>query len=196
MHGACFDIYLSSPDQKIREVSRARIIQTCQIAKELKLGRIVFHTNYLPTVMFNPYIDNWLIENQLFWIEIIKEFDLKILIENSFDQDPELILRLIEAVNSDNIGICLDIGHCNLSKTSIKNWIEKLKDHIIQLHINDNNGILDRHLAVGDGIINWEDVSNLISLNRLEPIIVFEMYTLSDIRRSIEFINKKDLFSF
>ncbi len=196
MHGACFDIYLSSLDKRIREISRERIIHSCKIAEELKLDRIVFHTNYLPSIMFSPYIENWIIENKMFWTEIINKFDLKILIENSFDQAPELILRLMKEVDSEKIGICLDVGHCNLSNTEMKSWFEQLKDYIFQLHLNDNNGKIDKHLAVGAGTINWKDVSELIKLNGLEPNVVFEMYQLSDVLSSIKFLEKYEYYPY
>lgn len=196
MHGAFFDVYLSSPDKKIREISRERIIHTCKIAEALKLGRIVFHTNYLPSIMFSPYIENWITENKLFWTEVINAFNLTVLIENSFDQDPELILRLMKEVDSEKMGICLDVGHCNLSKTKMKMWFERLKDYIFQLHINDNNGRVDRHLAVGAGTVNWQDVSDLINLNGLEPVIVFEMYQLSDVLSSNEFLEKNHYYPY
>jgi sugar phosphate isomerase/epimerase len=50
--------------------------------------------------------------------------------------------------------LCLDVGHANTNEGSTK-YIEKFADKIVCVHIHDNNGKYDEHLAIGTGTINW-----------------------------------------
>ena len=47
MHGAFLDVTVHSSDAKIREVSQLRVRQSMDIAKEMGLRGVVFHTNRL-----------------------------------------------------------------------------------------------------------------------------------------------------
>lgn len=54
-------------------------------------------------------------------------------------------------------GFCLDTGHMLLVGKRFESFVPILGKRLKVLHINDNDGILDRHLAPYAGQINWED---------------------------------------
>ena len=59
--------------------------------------------------------------------------------------------RLFEAIDDDNFGVLLDIGHYNLStylykKQDLKEFIQLFKRKIFQIHIHHNDGSDDQHL--------------------------------------------------
>lgn len=71
------------------------------------------------------------------------------------------------AGNSDNLKICLDIGHANIpaSSKAPKSWsdpigtfVQKFGDRIVHFHIHDNFGKNDDHLIPGEGSIDWQMV--------------------------------------
>jgi len=67
-------------------------------------------------------------------------------------------LRLLEHVKNDNLGIVLDTAHLHAQKEILPLSVEKLKDKISYLHVADNDGKVNEHLAVGKGTIDWEGV--------------------------------------
>ncbi|MEG1806072.1 MAG: sugar phosphate isomerase/epimerase, partial [Clostridia bacterium] len=59
--------------------------------------------------------------------------------------------KTIETIGSDNLGICWDVGHLNLTKTysvleTPEHFVEIAGKYIKALHIADNDGRTDQHL--------------------------------------------------
>jgi sugar phosphate isomerase/epimerase len=65
--------------------------------------------------------------------------------------------QVFNNVPSTHLGLALDIGHANLLEGGVESWIEAFPEKIFHLHLSDNDGVLDQHLAVGDGSINFGD---------------------------------------
>lgn len=66
------------------------------------------------------------------------------------------MLRLIEHVGHDNLGVVLDTGHQNAQKEILPLAVHKLGKRIKYIHASDNDGRENEHLAVGRGTIDWE----------------------------------------
>ena len=85
---------------------------------------------------------------------------IKIAIENMlphlFFGDFNDLLNLINQFDSENLGICLDTSHANLSK-GVLEAVRKFGPRIISLHISDNYGNEDSHFPLGEGSINWNE---------------------------------------
>jgi sugar phosphate isomerase/epimerase len=64
------------------------------------------------------------------------------------------ILWLLGAINSKNVGFCLDTGHGYLSG-DLDRQAFRLSGHLKMLHVHDNNGKGDLHLPPGRGDIAW-----------------------------------------
>ncbi len=92
------------------------------------------------------------------------------------------IKDIIDGVNSDKVGVCLDTCHLNDSGVDINNFDEYLNlfdknigiDKIFCVHLNDSKNILgshkDRHENLGYGTIGFEALINVIYNERLENI--------------------------
>lgn len=157
-HGAFFDVLPVSADQKVREISDLRIRQSIAAAKNIGARAIVFHPNYNPFLNSESYIKGWVEANAAYWGSVLEQNpDLNIYLENMFDRTPEVLEQLSEKLcKYENFGICLDVGHAFLSKTPLTVWAKHLGRFVKHVHINDNDGISDLHLAWGDGIIPKE----------------------------------------
>jgi sugar phosphate isomerase/epimerase len=69
----------------------------------------------------------------------------------------------------------LDIGHHHVfGKKPLKEWVETLGKKIMELHLHDNNGEEDTHLAIGKGNADFASLFQLIKENGLSPIITLE----------------------
>ena len=80
--------------------------------------------------------------------EYLKGTDMVICIENlvEFTYTADELLKIVNAVDSDNIGICLDTGHLNLTLKNQEEFIKKAGKHLKALHIADNEGNADQHM--------------------------------------------------
>ena len=59
MHGAFYDVSVFSYDPQIREISKLRMRQSMEIAQELSVKGVVFHTNW------NPMLSNIVYDDQV-----------------------------------------------------------------------------------------------------------------------------------
>jgi len=121
--------------------------------------------------------------------EIAKDYDLKLTIENlppkclaDMTTKIEDILVIIQQIQEDNVGICLDSGHGFIASMDFYRSISKAGNKLFETHFHDNLGkisnsnfINDLHQPCGIGTINWVDIiSGLKKINFRNPV-VFEI---------------------
>ena len=195
LHGVFYNINLDSLDPKIKKISQERAEESIRIAKELSCEGVVFHTNYIEWIKSGLYRDRWVKENREFYLYLINKYqDINIYIENMFDDSPYMLKRLVEACGSERIRVCLDVAHANISNTSIKTWFDVLSGYIKHIHINDNDSLNDSHLALGDGVINYEYVFSLINRLKSKPSVLIEVDGLDKINRSLGYLKEHGLW--
>ncbi len=158
MHGAFLDVTVFSRDSRIREISELRMKQSMEIAKEIGARAVIFHTNVNAFLVENRYKERVVSYTAAYLKELLQEYaGISIYLENMFDNDPEILREISEELTDfENYGVCLDYAHANISATPLSVWVERLRPYIRHLHINDNDGKSDLHLAVGEGEIDWE----------------------------------------
>lgn len=91
---------------------------------------------------------------------VLKNSGVKIGIENEQANVIETIddtLRMLKELGSTHIGALLDLGHANMeSYMTVSDAIRKLSSWLVHMHADDNDGLVHRHLPIGEGGINWE----------------------------------------
>ncbi|MEM4524665.1 MAG: sugar phosphate isomerase/epimerase, partial [Archaeoglobaceae archaeon] len=58
---------------------------------------------------------------------------------------------LKEILDETNLALTLDIGHYNVSRCDF--FIENF-ERVVNIHVHDNNGKRDEHIALGKGIVD------------------------------------------
>ena len=189
LHGAFLDITVSSSDPMIRNASDYRVRQSLDIASRLKVKGVVFHTNYLTDFKSIPYRDSWVEINTKYWdMMCLEHKHLNIYLENMFDDTPELLSRVAQNLSdTENFGVCLDIAHAFLSRVPIEEWVSSLSAHIRHIHINDNDGLQDLHMAVGAGKIDWNVLKNP-ELFTASPSVLIEVSGKDKLKKSCSYL--------
>lgn len=94
--------------------------------------------------------------------------------------NPYQAVAIIDALNREAgkacFGLCLDTGHLHLLKGDERVYIPMLGKRIKALHINDNDGIDDRHVAPYNGTIIWQDVCDMLAKIGYEGDLSFETF--------------------
>ena len=85
------------------------------------------------------------------------------------------LLRLIEGLG-EHVGILLDVGHCNISDTDPAAEAHLAGDKLLELHLQDNEGIPgeDQHLLPGLGTIDWEALLDALDAMGYSGLRTFE----------------------
>ena len=86
--------------------------------------------------------------------------------------------------NVDNVGICLDTGHAHITG-NLEEFLDKLP-RIKHIHVHDNHGEKDEHLAAYDGSINWSIFLKKLEVMGYNGWIVAENYQLSDAVKTLK----------
>ena len=104
-------------------------------------------------------------------IPAIKKYGVTVCLENMFTvnrrkvyaaicQNPDEVNRYIDTLNEmageKCFAFCLDTGHALLVGSDIYNVIKKIGHRIEALHIHDNDGWDDQHLAPYMGKLDWD----------------------------------------
>jgi sugar phosphate isomerase/epimerase len=194
LHAPFIDLSPGSPDPAIRALTRQRFEQVLKLVPIFKPKTVVCHTGY-DWKRYWPMRDSW-IENSLkiwSWLgACIKNEGSQLLLENVYEHDPDDILILLESLKNQKVGFCLDIGHQTVfSRSSLAKWIESLGPYLRQLHLHDNCGERDDHLALGNGSINFPKLFKLLKFTKNDLLtITFEPHKEQDLWPSLEFFKK------
>ena len=156
-----------------------------QIAAEMGVKTITVHVGNEPRHPDHP------VERQFDFIKrsldellpFAESLGIIICIENIWYQlsTPERLLAVKKEFPTDALGFCYDSGHANLmdkgrnnpDSNPFKAWgnvppqfddhiLEKMMPHVVNCHLHDNNGIVDQHVNIGRGNIDWPHIVGLL----------------------------------
>ncbi len=198
LHGSFYDIVVSSSDKAIREASQMRVRQSLCVARTLGVRGVVFHTGTIGNFKNRPYETGWLSGNVSFWREVCEEYgDLQIWMENMFDTTPDLLRALAEQMaDVPNFGVCLDYAHARVFGGDPGEWLSQLAPFIRHMHINDNDGLADLHLAVGKGVIDWKTFDAQVRSLENAPSVLVETTRLSRQKESLAYMEEQRIYPF
>jgi len=103
---------------------------------------------------------------------------------------PDDAKREIDELNAlagkEVFGFCLDTGHANLLHHDIRSFILTLGDRIKCLHIHDNNGQGDQHLAPITGTLDWQDFLEAMHDINYSGDLSFETFNQTNLAMNVD----------
>ena len=198
LHGAFLDVTVHSQDRRIYEVSLFRVRQSMEIAMELGLRGVIFHTNQIPNFRTPFYVQHWVDSNREFWRMLLEEYPkLEIFIENMFDQEPDMLHRLAaEMEGQPRFGVCFDYAHASAFGENIERWAELLLPYTKHMHINDNDFQVDLHQSVGSGKIDWLQFNDLLKRCGTDTSVLVEVNGLQKQEESLQYMKEHGIYPF
>lgn len=86
------------------------------------------------------------------------------------------LIRIAEATGADNVALCLDTGHANMSGIDSASFIRQAGSKLQALHIADNLGSNDDHiLPYGRGTVKWTEVMKALRETAYHGLFNFEV---------------------
>ena len=85
--------------------------------------------------------------------------------------------KILERLGSHSraaYGFVLDTGHANIDG-DLKDIQDHIGDHLISLHLNDNDGKGDSHLAPGEGNVDWATVARILKDGEFQGVVMYEI---------------------
>ncbi len=87
----------------------------------------------------------------------------------------DALLRLFENVSSDNLGALLDVGHAIMQGEDEVVVLQKMKDHITHIHLDDNYGDYDRDMPPGS-VHNFQPFLQKLDAIGYKGVIGLDIY--------------------
>jgi len=180
-HGPFFGLDIASMDKHISSFSMDCMVRGVEVTRALGGNLMVIHTGYSPFFSRGGrrhWFRNWGKRVRPL-IERAKSAGVTIALENTWDDLPEILVRLRSLCGSDDVGFCLDTGHVNcFSRHSLKRWWKTVGDFVEVLHLHDNYGNSDDHLVPGKGTFDFGELAEHLesrdSIPRLDLEVSWE----------------------
>lgn len=155
-HAPFSELCPAAIDRKVRQITAQRYTQAIRAAEDLGIHRIVIHGGFVPQVYFPEWFHS---ESVRFWKEFLASSPagLVIALENVMEPDPRILRDIVEEVDDPRLGICLDVGHANLTGVPLSQWLEVCAPRLVHFHIHNNDGKSDLHAPLPDGVIPMTD---------------------------------------
>ena len=192
MHGVFFDIAMTSTDEIIRNRSRVLMNNSMEIAANLGVKGVVFHTGINPGLWNRSYLDGWL-DTAATWLDkLAKEYShIEIYIENTFDKEPGVLTSLIDLLSHrKNVKLCLDYGHALLTDTEDEEWVRQMAPYVGHIHLNDHDMKEDLHLAPGKGLIDFERFEDLMEEYEVDTQVLLELNGAQEQLEALKYMTK------
>lgn len=191
VHAPFADINIASPSKPMLNASIKRLEQSMAYASDLNAQLWVFHPGAKTGISsFYPNQD-WKQNTQTIQKihETAEKHGLNTAIENLPEKygfimrKPQDFQKFYKETGLNDVGITLDIGHANLENQTI-NFLRKLPDKIVHMHISDNMGENDQHLGIGYGKIDWQQFAETLHEIAYDKTIVIE--AIEHVKESIQ----------
>ena len=102
---------------------------------------------------------------------------VRLLVENLMSEPttPERLCTILDLGHQKNVGICLDLGHANIT-VGVASAIATVGSRIATVHVHDNHAVKDEHLWPGEGNIDWAAAVTALKALPAPPAAVLELH--------------------
>ena len=199
------------------EVCKQHIKRSIECCSYLGVEWIVMHHIFDPKSMWGSSLSGLEFNLRYFaeFLEVAEKYNVGIAIENQtchpfyreseYARSIEELLQLVDKLGGDHVGVCWDVGHCNVSAAfegaeHLSKQSELIKlcgDRIKATHIHDNNAkkysklykinantslkdpwcALDEHIMPYQGDVDWDDVIKGLDSIHYNRYFTYETHT-------------------
>jgi sugar phosphate isomerase/epimerase len=192
-HFPFMDLSPGSPESAIRELTLRRFRQVLPIIPLFRPKVAVCHTGY-DRRRYGFMRKSWLDRSTEVWSDLGKalaEEGCLLVLENVYEEGPQEMAELLESLRAFGVGFCLDTGHqAAFSRAPMTEWIKGLSSYIRHLHLHDNAGFCDDHLALGRGTVDFEAFFRELKRANVHPAITLEPHREEDVLPSLRVLGE------
>lgn len=183
-------IDITSPDPQARDFAAKELIKAAEAAAILNVRYFVIHPG--PENATLPDSERfWRLQNAVGVLNQTflrcKQLGVGLVLENMlphlFAGRTRDLLWILGALDTCEVGICLDTGHAHLGE-DLPAVVHKLSGHLWMMHASDNRRHRDDHLPPGDGTINWPALLEHLEELRFNGTFILEINSSGE-RKSI-----------
>lgn len=190
LHGAFYDLKPSAHEPDALALTRTRHRQSLEVAATIGCDMMIVHSDF-PLREPEPIAKRDLAARLVDYFGGLAAeaapYGVTIVIENIFDRDPRQLADLARAIDVPNLGLSLDVGHAHLSAPlPLDRWVHGMQPYLRHVHLHDNDGIHDRHWAMGDGNIVYRSFFEAVTTIVNPPRVTVETLLRGSAWRTVD----------
>ena len=164
VHGPFSDVNLATFDPGTRKYAIKTFLEIIDICARLGIGPVTVHPGVIGPIQHwdRPRALRLTRESLEMLTREANDNSMLIALENMPDMrftTGQTAKEMLEFMDGLEMGMCFDIGHAHT--TGQMSEMMALKEKFINVHIHDNNGDKDSHLALGEGTIDFSVLKEL-----------------------------------
>ena len=210
LHGPFWGFTLDMADPEIRRIVQSRIDTALSALSRVLHGRggghMVLHSPYTTWHGFNRWT------NQCDAAGIMERTHatlapavaraeaegIDIVLENCEDIDPTERVALAASFNSPALRVSLDTGHAHYARGAtgappVDAFVRAAGAALAHVHLQDADGVADRHWQIGKGNIHWPAVFAALGEMPVLPRLILEMADARDVQPSARWLQAQGL---
>jgi len=194
LHGPFIDLSPGSTDPAVGALTKHRFEQVLKLVPLFKPKAVVFHAGY-EEKRYGYMKEKWIENSVQLWSWLgarMGDEGALMMLENVYENGPEDIQVVFESLGQQNIGFCLDTGHLSaFGQAPLDKWLVSLGSYLGQIHLHDNHGNKDEHLALGRGNIDFQLLFRYLKTRKHKPpIVTLEPHQEEDFLPSLKYMEK------
>jgi len=195
-HGPLYDLNPGSLDPTVRDYTKLCYLRGVEVARALGADKIVYHTAYNP-LLPDGVLKGWKSLAAPVWksvLEAAARDGISVCLENSYEPSVEFFKDLFDTFGDGTAAMCFDPAHVHLySRDGQSAWMVRMGHQVTHIHLNDNAGKSDDHLALGEGNIPYRSFLKEVCDICGESTVVLEML-LERALQSVDYLREIDLW--
>jgi sugar phosphate isomerase/epimerase len=187
LHAPFFDLAPGALDARILAVSREKLKRAFALIPLFRPRAIICHLNY-ESNKHGYKQEEWFAAALATFSELLAmaaPMQTIMALENTYETEPSQHIRMMQALDSPYARICLDVGHLMaFAKCPWQAWTEALP-WVGHLHLHDNQGDTDSHLAIGRGRFDFPGFLEALAQHDIHPGVTLEPHSKEDLWESL-----------
>jgi sugar phosphate isomerase/epimerase len=188
VHGPWYGLPLLCPDARVQELVVTRLKQALDFAVAIGATQMVLHSPfefYGSSMVAHTPAHGLLDEIKLVhetladFLPLAQQANCVLVLEMCYDKNSAPLLALARSFDSDYVQIGLDTGHAFLMQRiggpPPDQWVRDVGPPLAHVHLQDTDGLLDRHWPPGKGNINWYALFEALQSLSHRPRLILEI---------------------
>jgi protein FrlC len=151
---------LAAPDEKMRKGSVDYIRKSIDVAAQMNSPFVSLCPGF--SLYGQTYHEAWdtMIKSFSELCDHAKDMPLELILEPGNRMETDLVITVDDGLRAigeidKRMGILIDTGHCFVNREPLSDIIEQVAGYTVHYHIDDNMGVTDDHLVMGEGKMDY-----------------------------------------
>lgn len=206
IHGPWNGLPLTCPDPRVQLLVAERLKEGLAFAETIDATHMVIHSPFDffggPQIAHSPSagLDEEIELAQTTLAEIVplaEQIGCTLVIEVCYDKHTRPLIELVRSFHSDSVRLSIDVGHALVMQQSggppADQWVREAGLLLAHLHLQDNDGLLDRHWAPGEGNLNWYALFEALAELDHQPRLLLELAQTDKIPQGAAYLRERGL---